>query len=134
MARNRYFEDEETKKLSVGSIKRALKFALPYRKLLVLMLVLMGVITFISMLPPMINGYIVDDVLTKNGWESMGLDWKELCVVLVGAYVITVVTDTVFSFFRQFYMTKIGHSIVHDIRYATYNRLQKLCLPSRWLC
>ena len=126
MARNRYYEDEVTQKLNAGSIKRALRFMLPYRKMLVLMFLLMGVITFIAMLPPMINGYIVDDVLTQKGWEEFGLDWKQLCIVLIGTYVITVVTDTVFTYFRQFYMTKIGHSIVHDIRYETYNRLQKL--------
>ena len=84
----------------------------------------MILITFISMLPPMINGLIVDNVIPKK--TVLGMDYKTLSVVLIAAYVLAVVTDTVFSYFRQFYMTKVGHSMVHDIRYATYEHLQKL--------
>ena len=124
MARNRYYEDEKTKKLSKGQLRHALKFVVPYRKLLSWLFVLMIAITFISMLPPMINGLIVDNVIPKK--TLLGMDYITLSVVLVSAYVLAVVVDTVFGFFRQYYMTKIGHSIVHDIRYATYEHLQKL--------
>lgn len=124
MARNRYYEDEQTKKLNKGSLKHALMFAVPYKKLLSVLFGLMVLITFISMLPPMINGYIVDYVIPKK--EIWGMNWQTLSIVLIAAYVIAVVTDTVFSYFRQFYMTKVGHSMVHDIRFATYDRLQKL--------
>lgn len=124
MARNRYYEDEKTKKLSKSQLRHALKFVIPYRKLLSVLFVLMILITFISMLPPMINGLIVDNVIPKK--TVLGMDYKTLSDVLIAAYVLAVVTDTVFSYFRQFYMTKVGHSIVHDIRYATYEHLQKL--------
>ena len=124
MARNRYYEDEKTKKLSKSQLRHALKFVIPYRKLLSVLFVLMILITFISMLPPMINGLIVDNVIPKK--TVLGMDYKTLSVVLIAAYVLAVVTDTVFSYFRQFYMTKVGHGIVHDIRYATYEHLQKL--------
>lgn len=124
MARNRYYEDEKTKKLSKSQLRHALKFVIPYRKLLSVLFVLMILITFISMLPPMINGLIVDNVIPKK--TVLGMDYKTLSVVLIAAYVLALVTDTVFSYFRQFYMTKVGHSIVHDIRYATYEHLQKL--------
>ena len=124
MARNRYYEDEQTKKLSKSQLRHALQFVIPYRKLLSVLFILMIIITFISMLPPMINGLIVDNVIPKK--EYLGMDYVTLSVVLIGAYVIAVVTDTIFSYFRQFYMTKVGHGIVHDIRYATYEHLQKL--------
>ena len=124
MARNRYYEDEKTKKLSKSQLRHALKFVIPYRKLLSVLFVLMILITFISMLPPLINGLIVDNVIPKK--TVLGMDYKTLSVVLIAAYVLAVVTDTVFSYFRQFYMTKVGHSMVHDIRYATYEHLQKL--------
>ncbi len=124
MARNRYYEDEQTKKLSKGSLKHALMFAVPYKRILGVLFGLMVLITFISMLPPMINGYIVDYVIPKK--EVWGMNWQTLSVVLIAAYLIAVITDTVFSYFRQFYMTKVGHSIVHDIRFAAYDKLQKL--------
>ena len=33
MARNRYYEDEQTKKLSKSQLRHALQFVIPYRKL-----------------------------------------------------------------------------------------------------
>lgn len=124
MARNRYFEDEQTKKLTAGSLKKALMFAVPYKRIMTWMFVIMVLVTFIAMLPARINGYIVDYVIPKK--EIWGMDWVMLSIVLISAYVLAVVADTVFSYFRQYYMTKVGHSIIHDIRYSTYERLQKL--------
>ena len=41
MARNRYYEDEKTKKLSKSQLRHALKFVVPYRKLLSVLFILM---------------------------------------------------------------------------------------------
>ena len=81
MARNRYYEDEQTKKLSKSQLRHALQFVIPYRKLLSVLFILMIIITFISMLPPMINGLIVDNVIPKK--EYLGMDYVTLSVVLL---------------------------------------------------
>ena len=125
MARNRYYEDEKTNyKFNSSSIKKALKYCIPYKKILISMSALMLVMSFVSLLPPMINTYIVDYVLSKKG--LFGLDWLTLALILVGAYALAVISTTVFSYFRTLYMTKTGHAIVHDMRYAAFNQLQKL--------
>jgi hypothetical protein len=125
MARNRYYEDEKTSyKFNASSVKKALKYCIPYKKILISMSVLMLVMSFVSLLPPMINTYIVDYVLSKKG--LFGLDWLTLALILVGAYALAVISTTIFSYFRTLYMTKTGHAIVHDMRYAAFNQLQKL--------
>lgn len=125
MARNRYYEDEKTSyKFNASSVKKALKYCIPYKKILISMSALMLVMSFVSLLPPMINTYIVDYVLSKKG--LFGLDWLTLALILVGAYALAVISTTIFSYFRTLYMTKTGHAIVHDMRYAAFNQLQKL--------
>lgn len=125
MARNRYYEDEKvTYKFSAKSVKKTLKYCIPYKKVLLSMSVLMVIMSFVSLLPPMINTYIVDYVLSKKG--ALGIDWFTLALLLVGAYALVVISTTVFSYFRTLYMTRTGHAIVHDMRYAAFTQLQKL--------
>ena len=125
MARNRYYEDEKTVyKFSGKSVKKALKFCVPYRKIIITMTVMMLVMSFVSLLPTMINSYIVDYVIGKKG--AFGLDWLTLAAVLVGAYALAVIGNAVFSYFRTLHMTKAGHAIVRDMRYSAFTRLQKL--------
>ena len=125
MARNRYYEDEKvTYKFSAKSVKKTLKYCIPYKKILLSMSVLMVIMSFVSLLPPMINIYIVDYVLSKKG--ALGIDWFTLALLLVGAYALVVISTTVFSYFRTLYMTRTGHAIVHDMRYAAFTQLQKL--------
>ena len=125
MARNRYYEDEKAVyKFNGKSVKKALKFCLPYRKTIIAMTVLMLVMSFVSLLPTMINSYIVDYVISKTG--AFGLDWVALAAVLLSAYALAVIGNAVFSYFRTLYMTKTGHAIVRDMRYAAFTRLQKL--------
>lgn len=125
MARNRYYEDEKvTYKFSAKSVKKTLKYCIPYKKILLSMSVLMVIMSFVSLLPPMINTYIVDYVLSQKG--ALGIDWFTLALLLVGAYALVVISTTVFSYFRTLYMTRTGHAIVHDMRYAAFTQLQKL--------
>lgn len=125
MARNRYYEDEKvTYKFSAKSVKKTLKYCIPYKKILLSMSVLMVIMSFVSLLPPMINTYIVDYVLSQKG--ALGIDWFTLALLLVGAYALVVISTIVFSYFRTLYMTRTGHAIVHDMRYAAFTQLQKL--------
>ncbi len=125
MARNRYYEDEKIAyKFNASSVKKTLRYCLPYRKTLIFMCIAMLVMSFVSMLPTMLNKYIIDDVITKTG--AFGLSWFKLAVVLVAAYALAVISNAIFTYFRTLYMTKTGHAIVHDMRYASFEKLQKL--------
>lgn len=125
MARNRYYEDEQlVYKFSGKSLMKALKFAKPHRKTIVVMIIVMVVMCFVALLPPMINRYIVDYVLTKTGLG--GLDFVTFAVILIAAWIIVSFTDVLYTFVRTYFMSKTGHGIVHDLRDATFVHLQKL--------
>lgn len=125
MARNRYFEDEElVYKFNKSSLKKALKYALPHKKPLIVMICFMIVMSFVALTWPLINSYIVDYVLTKSGYK--GLDWVTMAVLLFTAWTMICAGDVVYTFFRTFFMAKVGHSMVRDIRRDAYGHLQKL--------
>ena len=125
MARNRYYEDEkQTYKFNKSSLKKAIKYAIPYKKTLIVVGVLMVIFSFVSLLPTLINTYIIDYVLSKTG--IYGIDYLTLAVILVAGYALAVISTAVFNYFRTLYMSKVGYSMVHDMRYVTFERLQKL--------
>ncbi|MDR0425681.1 MAG: ABC transporter ATP-binding protein/permease [Clostridiales bacterium] len=124
MARNRYNEDEAIKyKFNKSSLRKVLWYVKPYKKTVVTMTVLMAVMSFVALLPPMLNTFILDYVATGKG--GLGLSALALGVVIVGLVAVAVYSDTVFTYFRTLFMTKTGHSIVHDMRFKAFERLQK---------
>jgi len=123
--RNTYSQDEilETK-FNGKMLKKAMKYSVPYLKILVTMAVCMLIVGFLVLIPATLNKYIVDFVLTKFG---LGIfDWQGLLIVLLSVWVGIIVIDIVFTFFRTIFMAKVGQSVVRDIRKNTYNNLQKL--------
>ncbi|MDR2201625.1 MAG: ABC transporter ATP-binding protein/permease [Clostridiales bacterium] len=126
MARNRYFEDEAlTYEFSASSIKKALRYALPHRKTLITIIVLMLIFSFLALVPPVINRYIIDYVIrTKDGvW---GFAAVQTLIMLLTAMGCIFAADIIFASFRTLFMAKVGHSIVHDIRRDAFVHLQKL--------
>lgn len=126
--KNRYFEDEKTAKISKSSLFHALKFMVPYKKAIITLGIGMLIISFIALLPTRIMSLIVDNVLTKEGMNIFGaqLDWVTLAVVLISCYALASLSEVFFTIYRIRTISKVGHGVVHDIRYAVYNNLQKL--------
>lgn len=125
MARNRYFEDEKLEaKFNGKMIKKALKFTVPHKKLIVTMIIMMLIMSFIALLPPMINSFIIDYVITQKG--VLGINWIQLGIILVLVWAMVVFSDVIFGFFRTFMMSRTGHRIVHDMRDKAYCHLQTL--------
>ena len=126
--RNRYYEDEKTRKIDKKAIRRALRFAIPYRKLIIKIFIAMFIMSFVALLPTRILAIIVDNVITAKGADVFGIkiDWVSLAIMLVGAYALAEGSNAVFSYFRTVLMSKVGHGVVHDMRHAVYERLQKL--------
>lgn len=123
MARNRYFEDEKLEyKFNGKALGKILTFIKPYRRTIIIMIVVMLVMGFVSLVPPIINRYIIDYVLKKESF--LGMTWEWAAVFLIAAWFLVGVTEIVYNFIRTFVMSRTGHSIVYDLRNATFNKLQ----------
>ena len=125
MARNRYFEDETLQyKFDKGALKKTLRFIKPHRKLLIGMISVMLVMCFVALVPPLLNRYIIDYVISKEGLA--GMDWVQTAILLISAWAAIGLTDVVYTFFRTYYMSRTGHGIVAELRRDSFVRMQKL--------
>lgn len=124
MARNRYFEDEAlTYRFSGSSLKKTWRFIRPHRKVLFIFMAIMLGMSFVALVPPMLNRYIIDYVITKEG--VAGMDFLQAAIVFITAWGAIGMTDVVYTFFRTFFMSKTGHTIVAELRRDTFVKLQR---------
>ncbi len=99
-------------------IQKLGKYALPYKWLLVLCLLLSAVTTGVSLVPPYMTKLLVDDVLPKGSRQGL------LTCVLV--LLITHVLQYGIGVVRSYYLKITGDKIVRDLRNDVYNKAQKL--------
>ncbi|MCL2370748.1 MAG: ABC transporter ATP-binding protein/permease [Firmicutes bacterium] len=124
--RNRFFEDELIQsRFSRKMMGKALRYAVPYRRVILFIGVLMVVIGFTSLLPPMLNGILIDRVITtRAGFGS--LNFWTVAIICLGAWAAVIIFEVVYSFFRMKLMGHAGFKIVEDIRKDAFGNLQKL--------
>ena len=97
--RNRYYEDEKiTYKFTGKSYKKALRYCVPYRKILISLIVLMLLFSFVSMLPPKITQYIIDGVILGDGMFGMGR--IGFAIVLISIYAFAMFSNAIFTYFQ----------------------------------
>ncbi len=125
MARNRYFEDEALQyKFDRGALKKTLHFIKPHRKVLIGMMTVMLVMCFVALVPPLLNRFIIDYVISQKGYA--GLDFVQVGIILISAWAMIGLTDVIYTFFRSYFMSKTGHGIVAELRRDSFIRLQRL--------
>lgn len=117
--RNTFFEDEVIeKKIDVKQLKRTIKYIIPYKKVLILVTLMMLVAAVVSQLPARLLKVIVDDVVVNK-------DIKLLILVSSGL-VLLAAAEIISSFVQARQMGKMGYKIIASIRTDIFNRLQEL--------
>ena len=81
--RNTYFQDEavEKDKIDIKNLKRLLRYALPHKKLLIFVLIIMLIAVASSMVTPLLLKFIIDTIIgcISLRWEDFCLrDWRKL--------------------------------------------------------
>jgi len=124
--RNRFFEDELIEaKFSRKMMGKALRYAVPYKRTILTIGFLMVVIGFAVLLPPMLNGIIIDRVITTRD-GVWGLNFWQTALICLCVWVSVVVFEIVYTYFRIRLMSHTGFKIMGDIRRDAFGNLQKL--------
>ncbi len=117
--RNTYFQDEHIdKKIDLKQLGRTLKYILPHKKILILMIIVMLIVSVVSLFPPRLLKVIVDSVVIEK-------DYRQLALVGAGLVFLAAV-EIVASFAQTRVMGRMGHGIIAEIRTDIFNQLQKL--------
>ncbi len=127
----RGFDDDRDVSLRSGLIGRVwTTFAKPYRGRLILLLLLIAGAAALTVVPARIIGFIVDTLdATTDQVAPLGADdargrvtW--LALGLVGAAVAT----GVLSVAQRYYSSWIGERLIHDLRTALFDHVQRMPL------
>lgn len=117
--RNTFFEDEKIeKKIDIKQLGRTLKYILPYKKLLILVSIMMLVASVVSLFPPRILKYLVDVVVADK-------DYRQLALV-GGGLIFLAAVEILSTFIQTRSMGKMGLEIISQIRTDIFDRLQEL--------
>jgi ATP-binding cassette, subfamily B, bacterial len=128
---NIYEETEYTKKLDMKLWKKLFAFAIPHKKKLVTILILMLAMAFIDAIFPLISKYAIDNFVTPGTLDG----FVGFCVVIM--LIITFQCACV-----KFMILLAGHveaNVPYEIRKAGFKKLQELSLsfydkkPVGWL-
>ena len=117
--RNTYFENEVVeRKIDIKQLARVLKYVMPYKKIFLLVCVLMLVSAGTSLLTPLLLRHIINHVVVVK-------EYRELALVMSGFVVLAAIEITI-TFFHQTLMGKLGHGVIANIRKDIFNKLQEL--------
>ncbi len=117
--RNTFFEDEKIeKKIDIKQLGRTVQYILPYKKILLMVSIMMLVAAVVSLLPPRLLKLIVDEIVVNK-------DYHELALVGVGLVLLAAV-EILSTFIQARSMGKMGLNIISSIRTDIFERLQQL--------
>ena len=117
--RNTYFEDEKIeKKIDLKQFARVLKYILPYKKIFILVLCLMGVSSVIGLISPLLLRTIINRVTVNE-------DMRMLAMV-IGAMAFIALMEISITYLHQTLMGRLGHNIIAVVRQDIFYKLQEL--------
>jgi ATP-binding cassette subfamily B protein len=108
------------KQIPPGTWKRIMRFARPYRRELLIFLVVVVIDALIGVATPVLAGKVVNEI-SRHG---------EVRVVVKIAIVIAAlaVIDAVLSFAQRWYSARIGEGLIFDMRTAVFGHVQRMPL------
>ena len=118
--RNTYFQDEavEKDKIDIKNLKRLLRYALPHKKLLIFVLIIMLIAVASSMVTPLLLKFIIDTVIPDENYR--------LYFLALGGFLLAGLAEIIITFYQQRSLGRMGHGIIADIRKDIFYKLQQL--------
>ena len=119
MARNRYYDDENVRKGIDGHLmKRMLSFCIPYtRRFIICILVVMFSVA-LSLVAPQITRIMMDEVYPNKDVQGAFLFVGLICAIPI--------VEKLINMLRGVLITKLGQTIVYDMRKKVFEHLQEL--------
>ncbi|WP_424464382.1 ABC transporter ATP-binding protein [Pseudoclavibacter helvolus] len=104
--------------ISRESVRRILKFAVPYRSKLVIFIALSIVGAFLAVATPVLAGRVVDVIVAKGALST--IVWLAVLIALVA------IADAAVSLLTRWFSARIGEGVILDLRTAVFNHVQKM--------
>jgi len=121
MARNKFDVDETLEKDAEFNIKHLLRlkqYIAPYKKPLILTIIVMVVSSIVGLSGPFIMQQTIDYAIPQKD--------VRLIIILAAALCVAIALNAVFLHFKIRNMSRVGQGIIRDLRLHLFSHLQKL--------
>jgi ATP-binding cassette subfamily B protein len=99
-----------------GTVKRVLKFAAPYKKFLIIFLIVIIFDAIIGAANPLIYKEIIDNgIIAKN---------TGLIIQLAALVAVLALVDSGLSFIQRYFSARIGEGLIFDMRTKVFSHIQ----------
>ncbi|HEV2368495.1 MAG TPA: ABC transporter transmembrane domain-containing protein, partial [Acidimicrobiales bacterium] len=105
-------------KLAPGTLRRILRFAAPYRRLLISLVVMLGVDSAIGVVNPLLFREIIDRGIVRHDGN--------LVVVLAAVAAGLALVDLVLSLGERWFSSRIGEGLIYDMRTRVFSHIQRM--------
>ena len=116
----RYDEKTDKPKISKPLLGRALRYARPYRGMIIAMLALVVVITLLNLIPPLLTRSLIDQALPNK-------DLHQLTTLALGMLAVALITGLL-GVAQRYYSATVGEGIISDLRTALFSHLHSMSL------
>jgi ATP-binding cassette, subfamily B, bacterial len=115
-------EDVRGHKLPPGLIRRALRYAGPYRSAIVAFLIATIAGSFVAVIPPQLLRRLIAVLKDPDPGDAASITW--LAVAAVGV----AVGIAVFSLASRWFSARVGEGLIFDLRVALFDHVQRMPL------
>jgi len=116
-----FVEDKKSsKKYDSALMMRLLSFVKPYKKYVVVAIILTVLVSGLGPFRPVLAKYAIDDSIANKDYDSLIL----ISILLF----VSLMAQSVIQYFLTYYTQYMGQKIIYDLRMKVFGHLQKLAL------
>lgn len=112
--------DRKLPKVTRRMLGRVFKYAGPYWRSIAVSLTIIGLISLIELIPPLLYRELIDNVLPNGEWGRLNL--------LALAMVSIPIASGLLGVAQRYFNSRVGEGIIYDLRQQLYSHLQQMSL------
>jgi ATP-binding cassette subfamily B protein len=101
-----------------SAVRRAWRFARPYRAIIIVFLITILVSAILELVPPFAFRAILDDAIPKGD--------RSLITVLAAVVVGSAIADALLAIVQRWCSARIGEGLIYDLRVALFGKVQRM--------
>src|ERR1700722_17733195 len=114
------------KSLPAGLVKRIMRFAAPYKKMLVVFLVLIVTDALVGAANPLIYRSIIDDIGVANAHKTQISSASHSIIEFALFLGFLALADAVLSLWQRWISARIGEGLIFDMRSKVFSHFQQM--------
>lgn len=110
-----------------ATLRRVLRWVRPYRWHVLLMLGLLLAISLVQLIPPLLYGRLINELIPNEQSGGIPLTIQRLNVLAIGLLLVPI-ASSLLSVWQRYISARIGEGLIYDLRIAAYAHVQRLSL------